>query len=347
MNTTTPPGLPEFTDARRDALEADLFRKIAADARPRRRAGVRRWLAPLSAAAAVLVVAAVLGGVLRDGPDTGASSADAPAIEQHSGGAELEGQPDSGAMGATGESAPGSDAAAGDVAEGREVVATASAWLEVDDAADAVDALSRAVTEGGYVESSGVAAAADAQDAGDGTIARGADAWITMRVPADQLEPLLAELPSFGRVLSSEVDRADVTREATDLRARVAALDASVARLTELIGQAASTADLLAAEAALSERQAERDALQAQLTALEGRVALSSLTVTISEPQARTQADPEGFGDGLATGWASLIAVGNAIVIGLGFLLPWLVPAAVVTLIVVAIRRRRRAAARG
>ncbi|MFZ8393369.1 DUF4349 domain-containing protein, partial [Staphylococcus aureus] len=50
-------------------------------------------------------------------------------------------------------------------------------------------------------------------------------------------------------------------------------------------------------------------------------------------------ADPAGFGDGLVAGWNGLIATLNGVVIGLGFLLPWIVVAAVVVLIVWGVRR--------
>ena len=83
-----------------------------------------------------------------------------------------------------------------------------------------------------------------------------------------------------------------------------------------------------------------------QLEDLEGRVATSSLTVTLVEPSEPVEADPAGFGDGLAAGWNGLVATLNGIVIGLGFLLPWLLVVAVVVAAVWLIVIGRRARAR-
>ncbi len=73
---------------------------------------------------------------------------------------------------------------------------------------------------------------------------------------------------------------------------------------------------------------------------------MSTLTVTL---QPRTvepvEADPAGFGDGLAAGWNGLVATLNGIVVALGFLLPWIVVALAIAAAIWGIRvlvRRRR-----
>jgi hypothetical protein len=152
-------------------------------------------------------------------------------------------------------------------------------------------------------------------------------------------------LSALGTVQSTSVSQQDVTSQAIDLHAQVDALQASVTRLTQLMRQAGSVADLLTAESALSKRQADLEAAQQQLKALESQVAMSSITVTLVEKPAPAAAAPNGFGDGLTAGWNGLVAVFDAVVVGLGFLLPWLVIAAVVAAIVwlvLRLRRRRR-----
>ena len=101
-----------------------------------------------------------------------------------------------------------------------------------------------------------------------------------------------------------------------------------------------------AIETALADRQALLESYRQQLEDLEGRVATSSLTVTLVEPSEPVEADPAGFGDGLAAGWNGLVATLNGIVIGLGFLLPWLLVVAVVVAAVWLIVIGRRARAR-
>jgi hypothetical protein len=174
-------------------------------------------------------------------------------------------------------------------------------------------------------------------------------AWITVRVPADQLQDVVDELDDVGEVTATNLSRQDVTAQTIDLEARIDAAQASVDRLTALMAQAQSVADLISAEAALSERQALLESYQQQLEMLDDQVAMSTLSVTVVPSIERVTADPAGFGDGLAAGWNGLVATLNGIVIALGFLLPWLAVAAVVALIVWGVvrlvrgRRRRRA----
>lgn len=108
------------------------------------------------------------------------------------------------------------------------------------------------------------------------------------------------------------------------------------------MSRSGSVADLIAAESALSERQSQLESYQQQLKSLDEQVALSTVHVELSKRTAATQADPAGFGDGLLAGWNGLVVTLNALVVAVGFLLPWLVIAGVVLLVVLLIRRRVR-----
>ncbi|MFX5574754.1 DUF4349 domain-containing protein, partial [Acinetobacter baumannii] len=81
----------------------------------------------------------------------------------------------------------------------------------------------------------------------------------TVRVPATSLQSVMDGLSAVGDVTATSVNRSDVTEQTVDLRARVAAGEASVARLTQLMSQASSVSDLIAAESALADRQAQLD----------------------------------------------------------------------------------------
>ena len=168
--------------------------------------------------------------------------------------------------------------------------------------------------------------------------------WISIRIAADDLDEVLTALGDDGEVLRSSVSRQDVTSTAIDLRARIDAAQASVTRLTELMAKSGSVGDLIAAESALSERQALLESYQQQLKSLDEQVALSTVTVQLTERTTATEADPAGFGDGLLAGWNGLIVTLNGLVVALGFLLPWLVIAGAALLVIWLIRRRRRAA---
>lgn len=370
MNTQQPGApapLPELSAQRVDEIEEALFTDIARErdvATARRARRGRLWLAG-GAAAAVIAVAAIIApsiGPLVSGSGGAADdSAIAPADEL--GGAEG-GVADSPVeMQAPDASTESSESSARDssLAEGtadRDIITTASASVTVDDVEAAARTISdAAIARGGYVESMNLSAdgaPSSAVDPSSGVVydtmpypypQPPGNTWITVRVPSDQLTGLVDELAEVGDVTASSVNRQDVTEQTVDLAARIEAAQASVDRLTSLMAQAESVADLIAAESALSERQALLESYQQQLEMLETQVAMSTLTVTLAPEIETVTADPAGFGDGLVAGWNGLVATLNGIVVALGFLLPWLAVAAVAALIVwgiVRIVRRRR-----
>lgn len=360
-DTAGPPPLPTLSDVRIDEIEEALFegiaRERAANEADRRRSDARRtrrrravWWT--TAAAAVVVVGAVAIGPMLGGlgivGTAGSSAVDESAPDL--GSATVPQSGDAGATGFVGRDGDATQSAPGDA--DREIIAIAQASVRVDDAAVAAQAIGAAAeARGGYVESMNVGKdgavrfPGDVQDDTTAPLPATSGAWVTVRVPADELTGAIDELSALGTVESSSITRQDVTEQAVDLRARIDALRASVARLTELMGKAGGVGDLIAAETALSERQAELESYQQQLKSLESQVSLSSLTVSLLEKTEVAEADPAGFGDGLANGWNGLVATLNGLVIAIGFLIPWIVVAAVVALVVwgvVRLRRRRR-----
>lgn len=369
MSTQQPPGapaeLPELSARRIDEIEEALFADIARERAAGRTRSARRgrlWLAG-GAAAAVIAIAAIIApsvvplvtpagsgssdtvmepGIAPDAPDVAGADGAATSEGDLGGGKE-----DSGLAG-------GSTYTDQDE---REIITTASATVVVEDVGVAARTIGNsAVAHDGYVESMSIGTNGEAVPVDPGTGIAYDDvptypypypggAWITVRVPSGELPALVDELSDVGEVTASTVNRQDVTEQTVDLRARIEAAQASVDRLLDLMAEATSTADLIAAEAALSERQALLESYQQQLEMLEGQVAMSSLTVTLTPVVETVEADPAGFADGLVAGWNGLVATLNGIVIALGFLLPWLAVAVVVALVVWAIvrwvRRRR------
>lgn len=360
--------LPELTDRRIDEIETALFADIAKE-RSARRVRRGRWWIGGAAAAAVVVVAAVIaptvGGLVGGvGGVTGTSDSavapDAPAVAPEMGGGGDTGA-DSGSGVATDESARSDGAAlqSSDTATGqRDIITSATATVVVDDIPGAAETIGEAAeARDGYVESMSIGQSGVVYpvDPSTGFIEdtksypyQPDGAWITVRVPADELTGMVRELSALGEVTASSVNRQDVTEQTVDLEARIEASQASVDRLTELMSQATSVADLLAAESALAERQATLESYQAQLKSLDSLVDMSSLTVTLQPVVVPVEADPAGFTDGFVAGWNGLVATLNGIVVALGFLIPWLVVVAIAGLIVWAIVRsvRRRRAAR-
>ncbi|WP_457098355.1 DUF4349 domain-containing protein [Microbacterium sp. P5_E9] len=352
------PQLPELADDRIEKIEGALFAEIAKERGAHRTRRTRIWIASAAAAVVIVVAAAIaptMSTLVSGGASTEAGSApDAPVSWDGSGNPDLGMTDESVRDSASGaaDSGGGALGALDSAAPDREVITTASATVIVDDVTAAAHQVADAATaHDGYVESMSVGQsgqpipvdpktgiAYDTYPSPDG-------AWVTIRVPADQLSAVVDDLSELGEVTASSISRQDVTQQTVDLRARTEAAQASVDRLTELMSQAASVADLIAVEAALAERQATLESYQQQLEYFEGQVAMSTLTVTLVPVTEPVEADPAGFTDGLIAGWNGLVATLNGIVIAFGFLIPWIVvvglAALIVWWIVRAIRRRR------
>lgn len=364
MNTQPRGGasLPELSSERIDEIEDALFADIALDRRTDRARRAKRgriWMAG-GAAAAIVAVAAIIAPSVGSLVGGAVGASDEAAVAPATGTAFDTGAPEmstgDGRLTDAGGGAlveQSGDAAVSD----RDIITTATASVRVDDVpAGARQVVVAAEARGGYVESMNIGTSGGVVPV-DPTTGMAQDsmispypldgAWVTVRVPTDELTGLVDELSGIGEVTASSINRQDITEQTVDLRARIDSAQASVDRLTELMAQAGSVADLIAAEAALSERQATLESYQQQLEMLEGQVELSTLTVTLSPVVETVEADPAGFWDGLVAGWNGLVATLNGIVIALGFLIPWLVVvgllAAAAWAIVRTVRRRRAA----
>ncbi|MCM3779053.1 DUF4349 domain-containing protein [Microbacterium hydrocarbonoxydans] len=353
MNDKTP-DLPELSDEAVARIEHAVFDEIDAE-RPRPapvadRSAVRRhrWLTGAGIAAAFVVGVLVTPPILN--AVGGSATSTAESGEMLTGGTAQDSNgvsPDRSAPQSVSEAAPGADASASapgavDGAD-REIVATGYVTLEVNDIAKAADEISTLAAErGGYVESTEVGRSSTVDDTSMPTPPASGYGWISIRVPSAELTAVIDALGDSGEIVSSSISQQDVTSTAIDLRARVDATKASVQRLTEIMAQSGSVSELIEAEVALTDRQAQLESYEQQLAALDDQVAMSSVQVQLTKANAPTTADPAGFGDGVLAGWNGLVVSLNALVIAVGFLLPWLAVAAVVVLIVWLVRRTRR-----
>ncbi|WP_322477947.1 DUF4349 domain-containing protein [Nesterenkonia sp. HG001] len=231
--------------------------------------------------------------------------------------------------------APGENGPPADVdVEGREVVTTASALVEVREVREAVDdVIAQVEGQGGHVESR------REQVDDDGRLG---SATLTLRIPAQHLWQVLEDLAELGDVQDLSERAQDVTGTARDLDARIEALETSVERLLEIMEQATTSEDLLQAESSLSERQASLEALVAQRQGLSDQVEMSTLQLEFLDGRAAV-VRAEGFLGGLQSGWAGLVAAADGVLVVIGAMLPWLPVLIIVAVVVRWLVRRRRA----
>ena len=216
----------------------------------------------------------------------------------------------------------------------RQIIRTAHVSVDVDDVATGVSAIADLTTDlEGQLQSQSV------QGTGEDSSAN-----MTVRVPASNLDALLASIDTLGEVTSSSVDAQDVAVEVIDLEARITTLEESIDRLRDLQGQAASVADLVTVESELSARQAELESLTARRDYLLRQVEMSTAYISLTTTTTGPGVTPDFLG-GLERGWNSLISLAAGLITLGGFLTPYLLIAGAITaivLIIVALSRRDR-----
>ena len=273
----------------------------------------------------LIVVSALAAALLLAGcsADTGGAS-DAGAWSEHVP-IEAEGSSDGG-------STEASD-------EDHSLVVTGVVTMTVDDPiAAADDARDLVVAAGGRV------------DAREQFAARGGHAGsarLELRIPAAELEQVLDQLGSLGRIDETSTQAVDVGTQQRDIETRITTLRASIARYTTWLATAQTTSDLIELEGAISQRQVELESLEAQQRSLADQVALSTIELHLySDDTSPASTAPGDFGSALVVGWESFIAFWVGAMVVLGVLLPWLLMlgliAAAVALTVRARRRRER-----
>ncbi|MDA2814085.1 DUF4349 domain-containing protein [Nocardiopsis sp. RSe5-2] len=219
-------------------------------------------------------------------------------------------------------------------AEQRQVVHTAMMTVESDDVEEAAEEAKSLVADaGGHVASESVSPS----DSGP------ASATLVAKVPQEGYDAALDELAGLGERVSLEREAEDVTEEVADVDSRVESAEASLDRLRDLLAEAEDVQDVLKVEKEISDRQAELEALQARQKALSESTSFGTVELHLREPSDRPTSDGGdfiGFTGGLAYGWQALVVVAGGIAVAAGWLLPFLVVAAVLLAPVVWWRRR-------
>lgn len=216
----------------------------------------------------------------------------------------------------------------------RAIIYTGTMRVQVDD----VDSAARAATAmttraGGFV-------------GGDQRHSADADAVaeLELRVPAAKFTDVVEEIAKLGRQQSREIDTQDVTEETVDLDARITSQRARVESARRLLARATSITDLVSLENELGRREADLAALEAKKRRLADLTALSTITVSLAGPAAKTteEKDETGFLTGLKGGWKAFVVSMTVLLTVLGALLPFLVALGVPLAVLLVVLRRRR-----
>lgn len=107
---------------------------------------------------------------------------------------------------------------------------------------------------------------------------------VTIRVPVQRFEQLLASADGIGTVEHRQITSQDVSGEYVDLQARVRHLQAQEQFYLGLLGKARVVGDAIAINQHLSTVQAEMEQIRGRLRLIEERTTYSRLTISLYEP---------------------------------------------------------------
>lgn len=211
---------------------------------------------------------------------------------------------------------------------GRTIIRRGSLSVDVDDVQTAYQTVQQLVQDkGGYVESSSLGRETLYNP---GRLQRHERpvAHLGLRVPAEQLMDLIEQICLLGDDCTYQTTGEDVTEQYVDTAAYLRTLQAQEARLLELLDQASSVDEVLNVERELWRVRGQIDRIEGQLRYWERASALSSLQVTLREPEPLGFGDrPQGIGGRLLglllNALQLLVQSAEWILLGFAVVLPW------------------------
>jgi len=193
----------------------------------------------------------------------------------------------------------------------RAIVRTVNMQFGVEDVRSAFSAVESLVftAPGAFVESSELR--------GEGRAASGS---LVIRVPADNLDPLLASIRPLGKVLVETSTAEDVSDQIIDIQARLTNAQRFEGELLETLSRTSSAKpnEILEVQRAVADVRENIERLMAQRKQLGLRVALSTIRISLTtEPDDTTPARAEGLsgylGRQLHSAWRNgLVAVADS-----------------------------------
>jgi len=229
-----------------------------------------------------------------------------------------------------------------EAAAGQKVITDAVLEIEVEQGKfQAVFTQARLLADryGGYVVSSQAFAGDEEDSMKSGTV--------VVRVPASSFNRALSDAEQLGHLKREQIQTQDVTEEFVDLRARIANAEAHVEALQALLTKAQTVDEILQVRQALSYAQEELERLQGRMRYLDEHTSYSTLTMTVYETGAEVVTGSSwGVVQALKDALKNIVRAFNAIIRGLGILVPVLILLAIIAYVIhrvwLAIARRNR-----
>jgi hypothetical protein len=167
-----------------------------------------------------------------------------------------------------------------------------------------------------------------------------------LRIPARRFDRARAEIRELGDVRFEEVQGDDVTAEFIDFKTRLSVLEQRRALLRGLLDDATTTDEILRLSSLVEDVQLRIEGIQGQLRFINDQVAEATLRVSVQERNAPNTEPRESVQNpNLGSAWdlaiQGFLRIVSAVIVGLGYLIPLTILAAILWVGAVVLRRRR------
>ena len=196
------------------------------------------------------------------------------------------------------------------------IIKTASLTLEVKDIPGAVETLkSIAAQKGGYLSSTNVQKGYNDRLTGS----------VVIRIPQAEFENALIGVRAIGTVKSISTQGQDVTEEYVDLQAQITSYQNQLAQYNAIMKQSTKIEDIIKVQEQIDRVQTELNRLEGRLKYLNSRIDLSTITVSLQEPEPVGGESGHNFVSTINEGIAGFLGMIDAIIIIFLALLPLII----------------------
>lgn len=170
---------------------------------------------------------------------------------------------------------------------------------------------------------------------------------ITVKVPADKFDMLVADVSKIGKVVNQNIQASDVTEEYVDLESRLKTQKELEQRLIKLLDEkAVKLSDVIEVEEKLASVRQKIEAIEGKMKLLKSQSDLSTLTINVYEPSMLSTSSGGGFfyelKQAIKKGLSGFTKVLTVLIIFVISVLPILLLAYVVYRIVKSILKNRK-----
>jgi hypothetical protein len=156
------------------------------------------------------------------------------------------------------------------------IIKTAYITIEVKDVTGSVEALKTlVVSKNGYVSSSSISEGYNKRLSGT----------VVLRIPQSEFDTTLTGVKAIGTVKSVSTQGEDVTEEYVDIQAQKTSYQNQLAQYNEIMKKAVKVSDVIEIQQQIDRVQTTLNQLEGRLKYLNSRIDMSTITVTLQEPE--------------------------------------------------------------